>query len=184
MLGRILTTKGLVVIGTLALGAGTAAAAAGSLPAGAQDGLATAASHVGITLPASHDTHPTKDSHPGGAPETTTTPSTAAATTPTSVENHGSDVSKVARNTDAAGRDKGAAVSAVAKGDHGQPADASSNHDAPETPTTGAPVTTPNPGGIGTGSTASDDANSTGADHAAPHASAGSGNAGDHPAGP
>jgi hypothetical protein len=178
MFGRVLTTKGLVVIGTFALGAGTAAAAAGSLPSSAQDGLATAASHVGITLPASHDNHPTKDNHPGGAPETTTTPSTAAdATPPTSVANHGSEVSDVARNTDATGRDKGAAVSAVARGDHGQPPDASSNGGS-------APVTTPNAGGIGTGSTASDGANSTGADHAAPQAGAGSDNAGDHPAAP
>jgi hypothetical protein len=182
MFGRVLTAKGLVVIGTLVLGAGTAAAA-GSLPSSAQDGLATAASHVGITLPASHDNHPTKDSHPGGAPETTTTPSAAPdATTPTSVANHGSDVSDVARTTDATGRDKGAAVSAVAKGDHGQPPDVGSNSGA--APTTGAPVTTPNPGGVGTGSTASDGANSTGASNAAPQAGTGSGNAGDHPTGP
>jgi hypothetical protein len=128
---RVLSAKGLVVIGALALGA-------------------TAASYVGIALPASHDNHPTKDSRLGGAPETTTTPSAAAdATTRTSVANHGSDVSNVARNTDATGRDKGAAVSAVTKGDHGQPPDAGSNSGS--VPTTGAPVTTPNAGGIGTG---------------------------------
>jgi hypothetical protein len=186
MIGRALTVKGLAIAGFLALGATSAAAAAGSLPDAAQNGLSKAASHVGITLPASNDNHPTKDSHPGnGKPDTTSTdPTTAdAPTTPTSVTNHGSDVSDVARNTDATGRDKGAAVSAVAKGDHGQPPAAASNSDAPETPTTGAPVTTPNSGGIGTGSTASNDANSTGTDQAAPQASAGSGNAGDHPSG-
>ena len=163
MFGRAMIVKGLAVAGLLALGATSAAAAAGTLPDGAQNGLSKAAGHVGITLPASHDNHPTKGSHPGGAPETTTTSNTAAdATSPTSVANDGSDVSDVARNTDATGRDKGAAVSAVAKGDHGQPADAESNNGT--VPTTGAPVTTPNPGGIGTGSTASNDANSTGAD--------------------
>jgi hypothetical protein len=183
MFGRAMMVKGLAIAGFLALGATSAAAAAGSLPNAAQNGLSKAASHVGITLPASHDNHPTKDSHPGGAPETTTTPSIAAdATTPTSVANHGSDVSNVARTTDATGRDKGAAVSAVAKGDHRRPPEAGSNNGT--VPTTGAPVTTPNPGGIGTGSTASDGANSTGADHAAPQAGAGSGNAGDHPTGP
>jgi hypothetical protein len=183
MFGRAMTVKGLAISGLLVLGATSAAAAAGTLPDAAQNGLSKAAGHVGITLPASHDNHPTKDSHPGGAPETTTTPNTAAdATSPTSVANHGSDVSDVARKTDATGRDKGAAVSAVAKGDHGQPPDAGSNNGT--VPTTGAPVTTPNPGGISTGSTASNDANSTGADHAAPQAGVGSGNAGDHPTGP
>ena len=172
-----------------ALGASTAAAAAGALPSAAQDGLANAADHVGITLPASHDNHPTKDDHPGGPPESVP-PSTGAPATPSTgapESTHGSEVSDVARNTDATGRDKGEAVSTVARGDHGPPADESADADdsaAPATPTTGGPVPTPNDGGIGTGSTASDGANSVGVEQAPPQASAGSSNAGDHPAGP
>jgi hypothetical protein len=152
-----------------------AGAATGSLPSQAQDGLATAASHVGITLPASHDSHPTKDNHPGNSSH-----SGASATTPTS--NHGAKVSQTARTTDATGRDKGATVSAVARGDHGKTPPTSGT--APQTTTTGPPVSTPNGGGIGTGATASGGANSTGVSHAAPQASAGSGNAGGHPTGP
>ena len=182
MLARALTVKALATLGVLTLGAAGAAAATGSLPAAAQDGLAKAASHVGVTLPASHDSHPTKDSHPG-QPET---PPSA----PTTVANHGTDVSGTARTTDATGADKGAAVSAVARGDHGRTPPTTGG--APEgdaaenatVPTTGAPVPTPNAGGMGTGSTASDGANATGADHAAPQAADGSANAGDHPTGP
>jgi hypothetical protein len=186
MLGRFLTAKGLAALGVVALGATGAAAATGSLPDAAQDGLANAGSHVGITLPASHDNHPTKDNHPGGPPEGV--PPTTGAPTPSTgapESNHGAEVSDVARNTDATGREKGEAVSTVARGDHGPSGDSEDAEAVgPETPTTGAPVTTPNPGGIATGSGASGDANSTGTEHAAPQASAGSGNAGDHPTGP
>ena len=65
MLARALTVKALATLGVLTLGAAGAAAATGSLPTAAQNGLANAATHVGVTLPASHDNHPTKDSHPG-----------------------------------------------------------------------------------------------------------------------
>jgi hypothetical protein len=183
--------KGLAVAGLLALGVGSAAAATGSLPDAAQDGVANAAEHVGITLPAGHDNHPTKDNHPGGkpadTPPTSADPADAAAhavdeseTPPSTDANHGSLVSDVARNTDATGRDKGAAVSDVARGDHGPSGDAQTS--GPTTPTTGqAPVATPNAGGIGTGGDASDSANASGTGHASPNASAGSGNAGDHP---
>ncbi len=172
MLGRVLTVKGLAVLGGLALGTTTAAAATGNLPSAAQNGLATAASHVGITLPASHDNHPTKDNHPGDKP----------ASTPPTTANHGSAVSGVAHTTDAVGRAKGQAISATARGDHGKTPSSDAGPDA--TPTTGPPVSVPDTGGIGTGSTASSGANSTGVSNAAPEASAGSGNAGDHPTRP
>ena len=175
MLAKALTVKTLAALGVLALGGVSAAAATGSLPTAAQDGLANAASHVGVTLPASHDSHPSKDSHPGGKPGVTVA-------TPTTGANHGADVSNTARNTDATGRAKGAEISAVARGDHGPPTSVAE----PDVTTrnTSAPVPTPNAGGIGTGSTASDGANSTGADHAASPATDGSANAGDHPHGP
>jgi hypothetical protein len=177
MLAKALTVKALAAIGVLTLGGVSAAAATGSLPSAAQDGLANAANHVGVTLPASHDSHPSKDSHPGGKPEVVapSTPTTGA----NHPANHGADVSNTARTTDATGRDKGAAVSAVARGDHGPPT--SVGKPDVTTPDTSAPVPTPNAGGIGTGSTASDGANSTGADHAASQAADGSANAGDHP---
>jgi hypothetical protein len=117
MLMKALTIKGLAVAGVLTLGSVSAAAATGSLPDAAQNGLANAASHVGMTLPASHDSHPTKDNHPGDKPDSTPTAHTHAP--PTHPENHGADVSSVAHTTDATGRDKGEAVSTVARGDHG-----------------------------------------------------------------
>jgi hypothetical protein len=179
MLAKAFTVKGLATLGVLALGGVSAAGATGNLPSEAQDGLANAASHVGVTLPASHESHPSKDSHPG-RPD-------AAPVTPTTGANHGSEVSEAAHATYASGREKGEAVSTVARGDHGGPPTSVGNPNVTPnvtTPSTGAPVPTPNEGGIGTGSTASDGANSTGADHAAPAASAGSANAGDHPSGP
>lgn len=62
-------------------------------------------------------------------------------------------------------------------GDQGQSADHRQNGDHSPTGGNGPAVETPNSGGVDTGSTASDGANSNGADHAAPPASAGSGNA-------
>lgn len=178
MLGRVFTAKAMAILGTLALGATTAAAATGNLPAAAQNGLATAASHVGITLPASHDNHPTKDDHPGG------TPTAATPTTPTTAADHGNAVSQVAHSTDATGRAKGAAVSAVARGDHGKTSPTSVAGPDVTTPSTDAPVATPNAGGTATGSTASNGANTTDVGHAAPQAGQGSANAGTHPTGP
>src|SRR5438552_436506 len=157
MLAKALTVKALAALGVVTLGSVGAAAATGSLPTAAQDGLANAASHVGVTLPASHDSHPTKESHPGDKPD-------ATPATPTTAANHGAEVSETAHTTDATGRDKGAAISTVARGDHGGPPSSVGNPSV-TTPTNAAPVPTPNDGGIGTGSTASDGANATGADH-------------------
>jgi hypothetical protein len=184
MLRKALTVKALATFGVLALGSVSAAAATGTLPTAAQDGLANAASHVGVTLPASHDSHPSKDSHPGAKPESDAgaeSDATADVTpaTPNTHDNHGAVVSETAHTTDATGRDKGAEISAVARGDHGPPT--STGKPDVTTPNTSAAVPTPNAGGIGTGSTASDDANSTGVDHSAPQAADGSANAGDHP---
>jgi hypothetical protein len=179
MLAKALTVKGLAALGVLALGGVSAAGATGNLPDAAQDGLANAASHVGVTLPASHENHPSKDRHPGESDDAPVTPTTGA--------NHGSEVSDAAHATYPTGRDKGEAVSTVARGDHGGPPASVGQPDVTpngNSPSTGAPVPTPNEGGIGTGSTASDGANATGTDHAAPQAADGSANAGDHPSGP
>ena len=143
----------------LVLSGGAAAAANGSLPDAAQDGLSTASDHVGIELPASKDNHPTADDHPGGAAND----GSAATEHP---DNHGADVSAVAQSDETTGREHGEAVSTVARDGHGANA--------------GSAVETPNAGGIGTAVDASGGANSVGVDHAADQASVGSGNAGAH----
>ena len=126
---KVLTAK-VAAAAVLVLGVGSAAAATGSLPDAAQDGLSKAASHVGIELPTSAgdqaDTHATTSDD-----ETTTTTTeadtnevkaaddTAAAEQGPTADNHGADVSDVARNTTAEGRDKGEAVSTAARDNHG-----------------------------------------------------------------
>jgi hypothetical protein len=64
---RLLALAGL---GVVALAAG-GAAVAGALPGQADNGLGPASENVGIELPASRENHPTRESHPGGAPELT-----------------------------------------------------------------------------------------------------------------
>ena len=99
----------------LVLSGGAAAAANGSLPDAAQDGLSTASDHVGIELPASKDNHPTADDHPGGAPG-----AVSADSAPTEhPDNHGADVSAVAKSDETTGREHGEAVSTVARDGHG-----------------------------------------------------------------
>jgi hypothetical protein len=165
--------------------AGTAAAATGNLPDPAQDAVADAADAVGIDLPEG----------------------TGNAENPTDADTHGEEVSEVARTTDATGREHGEVVSEVARAGHGPDDaddledeagtdatdestdddtddaddDASTEHGRPDDPGSQAPVETPNPGGIGTGTTASGGANANGAGHAADAATLGSGNADDHP---
>jgi hypothetical protein len=159
--------------------AGAAAAATGNLPAPAQDAVSHAVSHVGIDLPASGD-HATGNT-----------------TNATDADQHGVDVSSTARSTDTSGRDHGAAVSEVARAGHGPSTtttttddgasteasedSASQGHGRPADPGSQAPVATPNPGGTGTADTASNGHSQVGTSHAAPQASQGSANAGDHP---
>jgi hypothetical protein len=102
----------------LVLSGGAAAAAGGSLPDAAQDGLSTAADHVGIELPASKDNHPTADDHPGGAPNAVSAVSADSAPTE-HPDNHGADVSAVATSDETTGREHGEAVSTVARAGHG-----------------------------------------------------------------
>ena len=80
-------------------------------------------------------------------------------------DNHGAEVSAIAHG-DTEGREHGQAVSEVAS--RGQAGGGQGS------------TATPNGGGIGTGTEASDGANATGAAHAADRASQGSGNAGEH----
>jgi hypothetical protein len=143
---------GLVVVGTLA--ATTGLAAAGVLPDGAQNGVATVLSKVGISIPVAGQ-QPANVDHPAST---------------------GSEISGIATTTDATGVAKGAEISSVASGGISR---AGVNGGG-----AGAPVTTPNTGGTGTGDTASGGNADTGtakADDASQgHSSAGSGNAAGH----
>jgi hypothetical protein len=144
------------------------AAAADALPGQADRGILTAEDHTGIELPATKDSHPTKGNHPGrgtgGNEVEAVEPEAGEGVGP--VDNHGAEVSAVAHEDLATGRDHGQAVSEVARAGHG--------------PGAGAPVETPNTGGTNTADEASDGANEVGAEHAAPQGGLGSGNAGEH----
>ena len=167
MVRKTLSVKVAALAGTVLFAAAGAAAAAGELPDAAQDGLSNASSHVGIELPASKDSHPTKDDHPSGGAQHETGAPEAEGNGPE--DNHGAEVSAVAR-TDATGRDKGAAVSEVARNGHGQ---GGQNPDHPA-------VDTPNEGGTDTADEASNGASEDGTSNAAPQAAEGSGNAEGH----
>jgi hypothetical protein len=159
VLTRILTAKAAAIVGVLALSATGAAAASGSLPDAAQDGLSKAASHVGVDLPRSGD---------GGGDH-----------------GKGSVISEKAKSDDTSGIDKGADVSNTAsdgKSHAGEDHPSADDHGGRGNDATNTSVVaTPNGGGIGTGSEASEGANDNGVDHASSHASDGSANADDHP---
>ena len=158
------TAAGLVLAG------GAAATAVTAPPQAADKGITIAEEHTGTELPATKVNHPTKADHPSGASETATeTDAAEEGTGP--VDNHGAEVSTVAQDDSTTGREHGQAVSEVASDGRagGSGAEAAD-----------APVATPNEGGVGTGTEASDGANEVGSDYAADQAAAGSGNAGDH----
>lgn len=158
MLAKVLTAK-VAAAAVLALTATGAAAATGSLPEAAQDGIAEAVSHVGINLPDSASDRAREATEDLGPSE----------------DNHGSDVSGVATETDATGADKGAEISTTARNGHGG---SSADHD---TEHGSSPVETPNSGGMATASAASGGANATGETNADDAAAAGSINAEDQP---
>lgn len=103
-------------------------AAASSPPEAADKGLATGEEHAGFEVPSSKEAHPTKDDHPTGAADDIASEEDEAVGEADEaseeegggpVDNHGAEVSDVAHNTTATGRDKGAAVSEVARDGHG-----------------------------------------------------------------
>jgi ABC-type glycerol-3-phosphate transport system substrate-binding protein len=121
-----LTKKIAVAAGALTLAATGIAAAAGSPPEAADDGLSTAEAQVGVELPASKDAHP-------GAPEvqddaadeveveqTDEVEVEAEAEGVGPVDNHGAEVSAVAKSDATTGRAHGEAVSEVARQGHGK----------------------------------------------------------------
>ena len=126
------TTKAIVAAAfAVAVSGGVAAAATGSLPTQADNGLTNATNHTGIVLPASHDNHPTASNHPGGGSDASTDSSDSTessdASSSSQPDNHGAAVSDVAQNTTATGEAKGDAVSAVAQDNTGL-----TNHAAPQ----------------------------------------------------
>ena len=144
---KMLTAKVAAVAAVIAFTATGAAAATGSLPSAAQNGIARAASHVGVNLPDSADGHARDATEDLGPAE----------------ENHGTEVTDTVEETDQTGAEKGAAISDTAKADHGSTESndvaPDEEHDAPtvDTPNHGAaaddvpssdsaPVETPNDG--------------------------------------
>ncbi len=145
-------TTGLVLLGG-------ATAAAVDTPDAAENGLTVAEGQVDTNLPAS------RESHPGGKPDSITVTADAP-----DAADHGVTVADTAQATES-GPGKGAVVAAVA----------SDGRAGGATPTAaGAPVATPNDGGIDTASAASDGASDEGAAHAAEQAHAVAGNAASH----
>jgi len=154
VLTKLVTAKVAAAAALVVLSATTAAAATGSLPDAAQSAAANAASHVGVNLPNPSEDHPT-----------------GTADNPTTADDHGDTVSGTAHDTDATGADKGAEISTVARGDHGQAPDAGDTEDSPDPAATGvednpAKVETPNPGGTATADAASGGASEAGTTHA------------------
>jgi hypothetical protein len=159
VLTRIVTTKALVAAAVVALTATGAAAATGTLPDNAQNGLARAAQHVGINLPKAASDKAREKSDHGGSDATTpatestetdadaggagehsdaTTPGDSTATgaeasTPTT-DNHGAVVSQTAHDADPSGG-KGEEVSPVARDNHG--AEVRAEKQSPPTTTSG-----------------------------------------------
>ena len=121
----------------IAIAAGAATLAAGGVagavvtPDAAEDGLTKAEQNVGQELPASKDSHPTKDQHPGAAlAEDEIVEDDDLEEAPAEdegdeeggpVDNHGAAVSAVAQATPS-GPGKGAIVSEVARSDAGKKA--------------------------------------------------------------
>ena len=201
MLRQLLTAKAVAATAAVLLLGTGAAAATGSLPDAAQGAVSHALSHVNVSVPDPND-HASDRAHPGDhgtavGPDATGPAMkglcTAWAARGKDDSARGNSADSVAftnlRNT---AHDAGMLVkdychdvltaahsASGGSDDSGTSADHRQNPDHP-TSDHGAAVDTPNSGGIGTGTTASDGANSGGTEHAPPAASSGSGNADGH----
>jgi hypothetical protein len=164
----VLTRVRLVAAAAAAALAATASlASAGSLPGAAQEIASEMLAKVGVSVPGPNDhagTHP--DGRGSGA-------------APNADEGKGSEISELARTTDATGVEKGAVISTAASEGKSQ---AGQNGSTSGAGNGGAPATGSNGGGTGTADTASGGSSSQGtstADAASGgHSSAGSANAG------
>jgi hypothetical protein len=120
---RIAIAAGALTLGTAGI------AAAGSPPDNADEGLTKASAQVGIELPASQDSQPQADEHDDDSDdledeavevddELEAEDELEEGLGP--VDNHGAEVSAVAKSDETEGRDHGIAVSEVARQGHGQ----------------------------------------------------------------
>jgi hypothetical protein len=126
-----------------ALVATTGLASAGSLPGAAQDLASQMLAKVGVSVPGPNDNAGT---HPDGRGSSGTAPNAPSG------EGKGSDISELARTTDATGVEKGAVVSTAASVGKSQ---AGENGSASGAGNGSAPTTGSNGGGTGTADTAS-----------------------------
>jgi hypothetical protein len=157
----------------------TGLAAANALPGAAQSVASDMLSKVGVSVP---DPNSHAGAHPDGRGQSSdhTQP---PASSPSSTNGKGSDISGLAHTTPSTGVDKGAAISTEASGGNSQ----AGQHGSAATgtpPSSTPPVSTPNRGGTGTSGTASDARNTTGSSTANTnsdgHSTAGSDNATGH----
>ena len=114
---RLSARAGAAVLAVALLSASGAAAATGSLPDAAQDRLARVADRLGITLPTSAGAGAGRA--PAGQQRAGGDDGNAGVTVPAGT--HGADVAGTARTTEATGREKGEAVSTVARDGQGAP---------------------------------------------------------------
>ena len=201
MIPQLLTAKAAAVTAALMFAGTAAAAATGALPDSAQSAVARTLSHVNVSVPDPHENAKDRSSDRAqghGADDQTNSGDHGSAVGPdaTGKAMRGLCTAWSARNaTDA---DRGNSGNSIAFSNLRHAAHdagmlvrdyckdvAAPRPDAPNsahgTSSDHAPaVSTPNSGGIGTGSQASDGANQGGVDHAAPEASQGSANADGH----
>jgi hypothetical protein len=112
---RMLPSLKAAAIAATATGAlltgGIAAASTGALPGAAQDTARTALAKVGVAVPGPADA---AGEHPASRATSSATEAAAPAAPTADADAHGQAVSELATTTDLTGRDKGAAISALA----------------------------------------------------------------------
>lgn len=111
MLGKVLTAKAAALAGVLVLSGGVASAATGALPDPAQDAVHGAAKHVGLRIPKSDKDKPEKKVKAEADDGPKTDQDKVKTEHP---DNHGKDVSTVARDPANQGPGHGKAVCEVA----------------------------------------------------------------------
>jgi hypothetical protein len=118
--------------------AGAATAAAVGAPDASLDGRSTGSDHAGFTVPVGPEDHAQNDDQVAPTTEDETAPDADEAPDAGGPQdNHGAEVSAVAKDDSTQGREHGEAVSEVARGDHGADADhgeSAEDHGAPEDP--------------------------------------------------
>ena len=158
--------------GAIVLGSGVAAAAL-TTPDQAADGLAKAAEKAGFEVPVATGAQSTVDDQSTDVTEEESTEAEVEVEDEGTgaVDNHGAEVSELARNTELIGREKGQAIAALAsEGRSGGPDDTEDSADVEAT----------DDGGTDTSTEAIEDSDTTESDHPAPQAAAGSANAEGH----